>query len=117
MPPPRGRCIPLIIEHFGPGEEAVGTKPTYGDAGAAATRAAFAPLADVSGAPPPFVVVPHVSELPSALGQIFADADALDALQSRVLEWWAKAKRHYAAAFEAAACPAARVEQLRSDGD
>ena len=70
-----------------------------------ATRTAFAPLVRVTGEPPPFLVVTEGKELRRALAPLIADPRALDKLQQRTLAWWGAAKRYYAAAFEAAACP------------
>ncbi|EOD09633.1 hypothetical protein EMIHUDRAFT_198189 [Emiliania huxleyi CCMP1516] len=100
-----GGCVPTIVEEWGPGEAAVGTTPTYGAAATADVRAAFAPLTLVTGTPPPFITVPRVSDLPTALAPLLASHDALDALQARVVEWWGRAKRHYADAMESAVCP------------
>jgi hypothetical protein len=101
-----GGCVPLIVRRFGPGEAAVGTVPDSGEEGRALVVAAFAPLSNVSGGePPPFVVVDHEDELAEALKPYAASASALDALQARMLQWWVRAKRHYADALGHAVCP------------
>ena len=102
-----GGCVPLIVESFGPGEAAVGTTPTYGESAVEAVRAAFASLANVTGMPPPFLVVKHAEELPAALAGLAASSDALDEMQRRSREWWSQAKAYYAGRFERA-CRAVR---------
>ena len=104
-----GGCVPVVIQTFGPGEEAVGTIPTEGAEAVEAVTTAFAPLDDVTGAPPPFVVVREPAGLPAALRPLLLAADggaALDALQTSAREWWEQAKRHYASRFERAVCAA-----------
>lgn len=105
-----GGCVPLVITSYGPGEEAVGTVPSEGDAARAAVTLAYAPLANVTGEPPPFVVVATAAELPAALAPLAESAEALDALQRRARDWWDAAKRHYARRFAAAVCPRAAGE-------
>ena len=100
-----GGCVPVVVTRFGPGEAAVGTTPSYGEAAAAAVLAALAPLANVTGAPPPFIVVQHERELPAALAPLSAHpGGGLDELQRRAREWWERAKRHYADRFAQAVC-------------
>ena len=100
-----GGCVPVVIAEYGPGEEAVGTAPSVGAEAVAATRAAFSPLGNVTGEPPPFVAVTYEHELPDALAPLLSSPEMLDALQARSLAWWRASKRHYAAAFEQVVCP------------
>ena len=100
-------AVPLVVEEFGPGEEAVGTACTYGDAAAVATRGALRPLvAAMGGAPLPFVVVRRAEELAPVLARLRADPDELDELQRRTREWWAAVKRHFGREMRASLCGA-----------
>ena len=102
-----GGCVPVVVARFGPGEEAVGTAPSYGAEASRAVLAAFAPLANVTGAPPPFVLVGHERELATALARLAESADELDALQARAVRWWEAAKAFYAQRMAHAVCPSA----------
>ena len=83
----------------------MGTTPSNGHEAIASVTAALAPLDEVSGAPPPFVVVDHESELLEALRPLAESGQALDELQTKARSWWARAKQHYAERFEMAVCP------------
>jgi hypothetical protein len=100
-----GGCVPVIIRRFGPGEEAVGTTPDTGITGAVLTSAALLPLDNVTGTPPPFVVVDHETDLFSALEPFAVSSQSLDQLQQRARSWWHLAKQHYAHTFESRICP------------
>ena len=97
-------AVPLLVEEFGPGEEAVGTSCLYGDEAVRATRGALQPLVEAMGAPLPFVVVRTVDELAALLQQLQADPAQLDALQERTRAWWAEVKRHFGSALRGALC-------------
>ena len=66
-------AVPLLVEEFGPGEEAVGTACLYGEEAVRATRGALLPLVEAMGTPLPFVVVRTVEELAALLQQLQAD--------------------------------------------
>ena len=66
-------AVPLVVEEFGPGEEAVGTACLYGEEAVRATRGALLPLVEAMGAPLPFVMVRTVEELAALLQQLQAD--------------------------------------------
>lgn len=100
-----GGCVPLVVRRFGPGESAVGTTPLTGPEAEAIVSTALAPLRAVTGEAPPFVVVSHEAELPAALEALARSPEKLDELQRRALKWWARAKAHYAHAFQARICP------------
>ena len=102
-----GGCVPVVLLRFGPGEDAVGTRPSYGERAARAVRAALAPLANVTGAAPPFVVVEHERELAARLRVLASSAAALDGMQAEAAAWWERAKAYYADRMARAVCPAA----------
>ena len=97
-------AVPLLVEEFGPGEEAVGTACLYGDEAARATRGALQPLVEAMGMPLPVVVVRTVDERAALLQQLQADPAQLDALQERTRAWWAEVKRHFGSALRGALC-------------
>ena len=97
-------AVPLLVEEFGPGEEAVGTSCLYGDEAVRATRGALQPLVEAMGVPLPFVVLRTVDELAALLQQLQADPARLDALQERTRAWWAEVKRHFGSQLRGALC-------------
>uniref|UniRef100_A0A7S2CEC7 RXYLT1 C-terminal domain-containing protein n=1 Tax=Haptolina brevifila TaxID=156173 RepID=A0A7S2CEC7_9EUKA len=97
-------AVPVIVEEFGPGEEAVGTAILKGEAAVRATRDALTPLLDDLGAPLPFVVVRNTTALVEALRSLHEHPEALDVMQETTASWWASAKAHYARRFESAIC-------------
>ena len=102
-----GGCIPIVVRRFGPGEEAVWTTPSYGKNASDAVKAALSPLDNVTGKPPPFIVVEREDELASVLGKLVSNNDggkALDALQAENRAWWQQAKAFYAAKFAGIVC-------------
>ncbi|KOO28450.1 hypothetical protein Ctob_001943 [Chrysochromulina tobinii] len=109
-----GGCIPVVVLRFGPGEAAVGTVPTYDADAIEAVNAAFAPLRNVTGEPPPFVFVTHESELSARLAALAWSAERLDEQQALTMAWWRDAKRYYARAFTRWACPKPR-EGLKAE--
>ena len=101
----------------GPAAGPRGGCPTSTDDGVArgpraarAVRAALAPLANVTGGAPPFVVVEHERELAARLRLLASSAAALDGLQAEAAAWWERAKAHYADRVARAVCPAAAGE-------
>ena len=109
-----GGCIPVVVLRFGPGEAAVGTVPTYDADAIEAVNAAFEPLRNVTGEPPPFVFVTHESELSARLAALAWSAERLDEQQALTMAWWRDAKRYYARAFTRWACPKPR-EGLKAE--